>query len=323
MLVAVTVENWRGLPKLELSRLGRVNLISGRGDVGKTSALEAVVLALSDDAFEWVPSLQEWRWGRPADAADYQGTWLPVFRGGNVVEGLRVDGRFVDGTQVSWSLTADTVRRGWGFKWAAGQRTGALAPGRRGVVSTPALPTGETDFWFVPARLGPVEESLALFARLVDDGRDGDLLDWMRQINPSIVKLHHEDGALRLETVDAPYPLPVSCFGDGTLRAFEVGCALLVADPKSVVAIDDLDSDFTDAALHRLWKWLKRIAGERDLQVFATTRRELCVEAACAAWRESGDAGLRIIRLERNEQAVTATTYDRTLLAFPATSGAR
>lgn len=313
MLVAVTVENWRGLGHVEVGSLGRANLVAGRGDAGKTSLLEAFLLALGPDAFEWIPSVQEWRWNRPSDPLDFEGTWQPVFRGGDVVRGIQVSGRFSDGAAVRWRLAASSVPRGWSLDWESAGSKGTIAPARKQLVTHPPAPSGSVDFWYVPARPGPLEETIALFPRLYEQGLDGDLLDWMRQANPALTAFHHEDERVRLATVDAPFPLALSCFGEGTLRAFEIGAALLSADPGSVVAIDDVETGFPDAVVSRLWRWIRRISVDRDLQVFATTRREASVEAACTAWREADDPDLRILRLERRDGEVKVAVLDRTL----------
>jgi hypothetical protein len=52
-----------------------------------------------------------------------------------------------------------------------------------------------------------------------------------------------------------------------------------------------------------------------DLQIFATTHSEECVQAACQAFIELGDDGLKVIRLDRQEHEAVAKVYDRDLAA--------
>jgi hypothetical protein len=49
MLRALQIENFRGLRKVDLPELRRVNLIVGANDTGKTSVLEALTLLLGDE----------------------------------------------------------------------------------------------------------------------------------------------------------------------------------------------------------------------------------------------------------------------------------
>ena len=61
MLNSLQITNFRTFKKLCLNRLGKVNLIVGRNNVGKTSLLEAVHLYSSDDVVDAVVRLLERR----------------------------------------------------------------------------------------------------------------------------------------------------------------------------------------------------------------------------------------------------------------------
>ena len=51
MIVGATVERFRGLQRLVVDGLGRVNLVIGRNDCGKTALMEALMIAGdADDA---------------------------------------------------------------------------------------------------------------------------------------------------------------------------------------------------------------------------------------------------------------------------------
>ena len=52
MLNSLQVTNFRAFENLSIDRLGKVNLIVGRNNVGKTSLLESIHLYVSDDVFE-------------------------------------------------------------------------------------------------------------------------------------------------------------------------------------------------------------------------------------------------------------------------------
>lgn len=44
MLERIAIRHFRGFRELEMARMGRVNLLTGRNNAGKTSLLEAVFL---------------------------------------------------------------------------------------------------------------------------------------------------------------------------------------------------------------------------------------------------------------------------------------
>ncbi|MEH2008793.1 AAA family ATPase [Nostoc sp.] len=47
MLKTIKIENFRSFPSFELQQLGRVNLLVGKNNTGKTSILEAIQLLCS------------------------------------------------------------------------------------------------------------------------------------------------------------------------------------------------------------------------------------------------------------------------------------
>ncbi|BCL36053.1 AAA family ATPase [Nostoc sp. MS1] len=52
MLKSVKIENFRGFQSFELQQLGRVNLLVGKNNTGKTSILEAIQLLCSRNNLE-------------------------------------------------------------------------------------------------------------------------------------------------------------------------------------------------------------------------------------------------------------------------------
>ena len=73
MLTRLEIKNFRGINELSLTSTGRVNLIVGRNDTGKTSLLEAIRLLLSGDPRHLRRNVRNRLERRPADLSrDYQ-----------------------------------------------------------------------------------------------------------------------------------------------------------------------------------------------------------------------------------------------------------
>lgn len=54
----LNIENYKGFETLQLNTLGRVNIFTGKNDVGKTSLLEAIYLLLGPTNPDlWLTSL--------------------------------------------------------------------------------------------------------------------------------------------------------------------------------------------------------------------------------------------------------------------------
>jgi AAA15 family ATPase/GTPase len=101
--------------------------------------------------------------------------------------------------------------------------------------------------------------------------------------------------------------------GDGFQRCFELGLAAVATDVP-ILSIDEFENGLHHSVLEPVWRWLASISVARNLQIFATTHSEECVQAACRAFTAVEDDGLRVIRLDQREQETVATVYDRSLV---------
>jgi AAA15 family ATPase/GTPase len=61
MLNSLEIKNYRNLKHLQIQKLGRVNLIVGKNNTGKTSVLEAISIHLYKGSFYWILKLLEER----------------------------------------------------------------------------------------------------------------------------------------------------------------------------------------------------------------------------------------------------------------------
>lgn len=57
----IKIENYKNLKCLELNNLGRVNLLTGKNNTGKSSLLEAIALLYSDFSIEWISKILTYR----------------------------------------------------------------------------------------------------------------------------------------------------------------------------------------------------------------------------------------------------------------------
>ena len=55
------IKNYKNTESLQIDKLGRVNLIAGENNVGKSSLLEAVSILQSGGSLEWLMQLLEFR----------------------------------------------------------------------------------------------------------------------------------------------------------------------------------------------------------------------------------------------------------------------
>lgn len=108
MLETLDIQGFRAFPQLTMAGLGRVNLLIGRNNCGKTSVLEALYIALSQEplgAMSHICSTRGEHLPVDADKSDLVLEVNHLFHGNQVYPGacFQIEGRSGSGTQ---SLTA-------------------------------------------------------------------------------------------------------------------------------------------------------------------------------------------------------------------------
>ncbi|RKH04904.1 DUF2813 domain-containing protein [Corallococcus sp. CA047B] len=336
MLTSITVENFRGIERLQVEGLGRVNLIIGRNDSGKTALLEALQMAWSpEDSVVCLASRQKHR-DSGTNIQDFEEFWLPVFRQMDSKRGFQIEStsthaprvRFsvkqthsnppattedignIAGPASSWTLTCEVNR---------GKRTlpTLTRGGTQGVQFPPVmLPDLKGGLWIEPS---PTISTIDIreFSKLKQKGRDDVVTKLLRFVSDQIsgIELLAPTGNrvsvfLRMQGEGL---VPLLMMGEGMKRYFEFAVSLAAIE-NAPLYIDEIENGLHHSVLDPLWAWIARATKERNVQLFATTHSEECVQAASRIFKTQDDNGLRVIRLDKQEHETKAVVYDRDLV---------
>jgi predicted ATP-dependent endonuclease of OLD family len=336
MIESLEVDGFRGLRRLKVEGFGRVNLIIGRNNSGKTALMEAVAVAEGiDDTAYVLATLQGLR--LPNESMHKLNRfWLPFFSNGKIDEGFVMNARTLNGEDRSVSVRKGEAPHDLAVRsrprtllsdlWAIEMRI-TVGKHERNVRITAnsekinfpeqVSASGKYWYWIGPHKnLGPSE--VQCFSDIKQIGRESLLLDVLKQVDSRIssIELLAPNGAqaeifVRLAP-DAPL-FNIGLMGDGFQRCFELSVAAVGADVQ-VIFIDEFENGLHFSVFEPVWRWLASTAATRNLQVFVTTHSEECVQAACRAFTDANDDGLRVIRLDRREEETVATVYDRSLV---------
>jgi hypothetical protein len=336
MIEAITVERFRGLERLEVEGFGRVNLIVGKNNCGKTALMEALSIAsVPAHATQAVFGRQHAR-NPSAPARDFERFWLPLFWKQDADQGLALKARFADGRRTdidfrksqarslfidekavsgslpraNWAIDVRAQQDGQEFKdQIIGSPAGLQMPSREGIGGT----------CWIRAAPGVGEEDIRNFSSLKQAGREAELATLLSEIDADVasVELLSPSGTsaelfVRLAGHDGP-SLPMTMMGEGFQRCFEIGVSA-VGGNRTTLFIDEIDNGLHHSALTPVWSWLATISVKRNLQIFATTHSEECIAAASRAFTAMNDDGLRVIRLDRRQDKTVAAVYNRDLV---------
>lgn len=329
MIERLTIEGYRGFERFEMEGLGRINLLVGRNNSGKTSVLEALWLLATAEAAggEWPAAL-----------------WMVAHRRDEVVAGharlkhlfyMAPERKATDyGLSVTYqegglSLTLSNVNGRQYIEHRRSPRGQLDFHSQLDIVDEDALarPTVvslfEQEGWPVPPIVGPnVLERNALvnlFGRIVLSPDEERLIESMQLLDPRIQRLGITGGKhrrLMTKVEGFSQRLPLGHLGGGVTRFAQLWLSLLASE-RGPLLIDEIDSGLHHSVMVDMWRQVHRLAVERDVQIFATTHSWDCVAALgemCALEAASeGDVSLQRIAAGRSKPVYY--TPERILIA--------
>lgn len=327
MYTSFRVQNFRCFDDLSLTDLGRVNLIAGKNNVGKTALLEALFLHARGYNPQYIFDLDAVR-GLTPNLEQPLSEWELIFLnrdpsltatllGEDTQTGSRsLELRFVKDTQErdNIKLTIQKSRFSNGaavlsptsailaldYHQSKQKNTIYMAQGGE-ILSAPQ----DSPFpsFFIPAQgRPPLKETRERFSNLVTDGKLHLLLETLQHIDPRInnIQLLDFGGATMPHSFARnARPMPLNYLGEGINRIMNFVLAIASA-ADGVVLIDEIENGLHYSVLVDVWKAIAQAARAFNVQIFATTHSLEMIRAAHEAFRQSEPYDFRLHRLDRS-----------------------
>ncbi|HEX6557285.1 MAG TPA: AAA family ATPase [Ktedonobacteraceae bacterium] len=118
---------------------------------------------------------------------------------------------------------------------------------------------------------------------------------------------------VKIRNIDEP--LPLRSLGDGMQRIFGIALALVNAK-DGILLIDEFENGLHYTVQPELWRLIFQVAHRLNVQVFATTHSWDCVEAFQKAAQEDTQNEGVLIRLESKKGKIVATLFDERRLGI-------
>src|SRR5216683_2510729 len=319
LLNSLEIRNFRGFHHLQIERLGRVNLIVGKNNIGKSSLLEA--LRLYTQRFS--PTLV-WEILRARDESKYssgvldESKYLLTSRSLDRPEnfesqllalkylfyGRKAIRTYVEPIQIGPLNSQDetlSISIGWYAEEADEQgrlKRRLLEPEEYSVVDNP-LPR----FTIQMGKQSKIDYPLT-FSRLIRPE--------LEEINSFVGDTESRTGLGRVPIVrikDIDEPLPLRSLGDGMQRILGIALAL-VNTTDGILLIDEIENGIHYSVQPELWQLIFQLARRLNVQVFATTHSWDCIKGfQRAAEKEKQEEGM-LIRLGRRKGEAAVTLFD-------------
>lgn len=351
ILESLAIRGFRAFRQLQIERLGRVNLIVGKNNVGKSCLLEALWLYARRGSPSLIAQLLEARDEisrlrlRSSEREEDQ-TWniKHLFHGRQDItaqtEPIQI-GPF-DSQDETLSIAAgfyvqveeDEIRRlqpiqaeefstvenpilGLAIQLGAQPKTTYRLDrylSRR--YPLPSEPAGLRSV-FIPANglMGIAE----LWDGITLSDLEKDVLDSLRVIAPEVERVNlvgsqERERIAKVRITGQIEPIPLRSLGEGMNRMFGVALSLVNAK-DGILLIDEVESGLHYSVQPELWRFIFLEARRLNVQVFATTHSWDCIEGFQQAAQGTEKADRLLIRLGRKKGDVIATLFDEQELA--------
>lgn len=343
MLTRLSVKNFKGLESLDLQDLKRFTLISGRNNSGKSSVLEAIFMAL--DIANPHMTIRHYGWrGVMQFGTDPDSVLAPLFYdwdlkrkitltlgfdGGTTREMnysfavpsmiakpiVSEDGKLVqlvksEPTPASYALKVRAAFAGHAFDYELAFDSPNLTI--KGIDQRVVAEAQRILAAIVPsAQRVHVSEEADRFGALDKTGKAGIAVDALKIVEPrlkglSVIPLHglpiiHADVGLGKK-------IPVPLVGEGMARLLSIVLAI-AATPGGIVMVDEIENGLYFKTMPEIWEVIAKTAIANNVQVFATTHSHEMIASAIDGLPEVATGQFKFIRLDRDDDRVSAKTY--------------
>jgi AAA15 family ATPase/GTPase len=316
MLNSLVIKNFRCLEDFEVSKLGRVNLIVGKNNSGKSTVLEALRIYASNANFNLLKEIAESHdEDFPLADSNYlnpnlQFPYKDLFLGreppekdiakiiiGESIDNentlylmrdfiVKVNNETTESVKNYFNKTQDTLR----------YQTLSVERESQGGY----LLKIEKEYYepmdrifiphsFIPTKFIAVDELAKEWDKIVYTEHEKIVSDALKIILPSyehLVFVENENANTKttikripkVKLSDQPRPIPLKSLGDGMLRVLQLAIKLVSAQ-GGFLLIDEFENGLHYSIQEKIWSLLFEMAEKLDIQVFATTHSWDCIES--------------------------------------------
>ena len=325
------IRNFRAFDELEIKRLGRVNLIAGKNNSGKTSLLEAPFLLC------WAGNPHvalNTNVGRGIDIAEGSAVpdtlWKPMFTNFDMSRTIEIGGRHESFGSLSLNVALDrpdtiavpfdspgralhtefASESALGFSFKKGSEksvTGHIRLTSGGFQIDQPVPRPPFTAVFLSSRTGNLPEDAKRLGRLRQRKQGELVVNALRTVEPRLRSVEDNSASgvpMIWGDIGLSELVPLPMMGEGMTRIARLILAISEA-PGGVVLVDEVENGLHHSALGKVWGAISTAAKQFDTQIIASTHSRECLKAAY----ESLDADeLLIHRLETIAETIRCRT---------------
>ena len=321
----------------------RVNVLVGRNGAGKTSILEAMVVAAAPNAPGNLLKANSWR-DMPSPNSRSWHSLLTLFSGMDPHRRMLFEYE-ADDERASIEVAAifgtsgtDPLESGSDTSYEEAVRglktwyrpdnakeietvLELLEPGFQQTVK--GRPQGRPQRRFAGSfviharRATSLGETASALTTLYSNKSEGRFIDAVRKVDPRVQRLVPGTQGMQptvLADLGGPTLVPISVLGDGFCRVALMVTGMVSSDAAKLLIVDEIDSGLHRSVMRGLWESVLELSRQYDFQVFCSTHNDEMLRQTLPAFSQETDA-LRVYRIDRSADGkVSQQPYDYELL---------
>ncbi|MCB4744110.1 MAG: AAA family ATPase [Sulfurovum sp.] len=296
----IEIKNFKCFNDFKAEGFGRVNLIGGKNNVGKTAFMEACYIENSKDVFDLYNKLLEVETHR-----NIINNLLYSREKKADIEKLIKDNLsfHIEKTKIQLNKNTYSVE--------------IIISNKKEIYEFSKL-TELLDLSFINAKsfhsldfLGQDTSPDWLLNHMIGTAK---LEDQYHKINSSLLKVFNVDNIDMIDNL--PYLKkagkyqPLAQFGQGIKSFIDIIFSLSLANNKTIF-IDEIENGIHYTNLDKLWEFILAISKKQNVQVFATTHSKECIESYARVAKRLENEEIRFLSLYRNkENELKSITFD-------------
>ncbi|HSK73476.1 MAG TPA: AAA family ATPase [Pyrinomonadaceae bacterium] len=306
LLDSLEIKGYRCFEHLTIEKLGRVNLIVGKNNVGKTALLEAITFHVDVSEFDVFDSLISRNESSEIENEFLQKTQFDSFR-------------HLFSNRPVLERTSDSVRL-------------LIESPNLGVVFIDLYPPNETNHstfsikgsanrklniktQFIRTSGLSNRVKLSIWDKIERQVNEDKVVEALKVIDDKLEDVRfsgYPDGTSNRVPVvrlkNAKERIPLKSLGEGMNRMLDIALSLVNCQ-NGVFLIDEIESGLHYSVLPDVWRLIFKTAKDLNVQVFATTHSYDCIEAFTQAAIDDKESDGMLIRLENKNGAIKAVTF--------------
>jgi len=295
----IEIKNFKCFEKFKADGCGRVNLIGGKNNVGKTAFMEAVYInSHAKNIYNLTDAL-----GNVTLRRDKLNFLLDNFRGRNDEPLSLTTQKYIENiSNLHISTNIDNVQ----FR-IEDEKTGVIK--YHFLFQNEKIDVNIREFSYRRERIDNIKfldnfglskkNIIDTYKSIVDAGIGNYIKKQLKELDNNITDFKFTNEILYIEINNEE--LPLIELGDG-VRIFISIILLLYSSKGGYLFIDEVENGIHYSKLDRLWEIILTISKEQNVQVFATTHSKECIESYARVAKKLEDEEIGFIELGRNKK---------------------